>query len=189
LNPPNIAGDSYDPDIAATQDYLFPIETYYFHVNYVYQIWGPPPIYHINERHCSSIVPMPGAGLFSVPTSAQGPLVNIVLDRPTIASKLTGLGPTVFETWMCWEDNSIAVPGPDIWYRVGIYTVGAPPPPFAYTVPAARVPYLPLWGTSEFNPELWNRNDAARMFPPFTHLVFDTSIGLGGNQEVEYIDP
>jgi hypothetical protein len=185
LNLPN-AGNNYDPDIAATQDYLpIGLETYYFHVDYVFQVLGPPITYQIDTCYFAGLTPTPAAAAFIPTLPARGPL-NTVLDRPTIASKLIALNPTVFETWMCWEDN-VAGAGPDIWYRVGAYNVGAPP--FAYFVPAARVPYVPPAGTSEFNPELWNRNDGTRMFPPMTHLVFDTSIGLAGNQEVEYIDP
>jgi hypothetical protein len=187
INPINNIGDCYNPDIAATQDYQLPLgwEIYYFHIIWMFKVWGPPPTYQIDTRYFAGLTPTPAAVAFIFTAPARGP-INTVLNDTTIASKLIGLGPTVFETWMCWEDSAAGA-GPDIWYRIGTYTVGAPP--FAYTVPAARVPYLPPGGTSEYNPELWNRNDGARMFPPLTHLVFDTSIGLAGNQEVEYIDP
>ena len=97
---------------------------------------------------------------------------------------MINLNPTIFETWMAWEDDQTP-PGlnPDIYYRVGNTGGGV----FAFTVPWARVPYIPVGG-NEFNPELWNRNDAGRMFPPFTHLVFDSTMA-GGPTEIEYIDP
>jgi hypothetical protein len=186
LNPVNNYGDSYHPDIAATQDYALGggAETYYFHVNWVFQIVGPPASWQIDT--CYNVGPLttPGAAAFIITAPARGPGA-IVLDNPTIASKLQIPGGIpVFETWMCWEDSSAAASVPDIWYRVGQCPTAGPP--FAYTVAAAIVPYV-QWLTSEYNPELWNRNDTLRMFPPLTHLVFDMT--QGPVQEVEYIDP
>jgi hypothetical protein len=62
---------------------------------------------------------------------------------------------------------------------------------FAYMGGPARVPYVPIGAAdNEYNPEMWNRNDALRLFPPVTHLVFDrTPHPAGLFQEVEYIDP
>ena len=182
-------GDSYDPDIAATQDYINP-ETYYFHVNWVtHPLAGPPINYLIGTCYALALVPTPGFLAFIPTAFARGP-VNFVLDRPTIASKVTWINPTIFETWMCWEDSSNPISAPDIWYRVGSYVGGGP---FAYTMGPAIVPYVPSPAPpfpSEFNPELWNRNDNTRPFPPLTHLVFDmTSGGPFWVQEVEYIDP
>jgi hypothetical protein len=186
LNPVNVIGDSYHPDIAATQDFT-PAGTawgYYFQVNWVYQIWGPPVTYQIDT--CYAVGPLPnlGAAAFIMTASAVGP-VAWVLDNPTIAVKLFALGPTIYDVWMCWEDNNPAGPSPtDIWYCVGQYNGGVPG--FGYTFGPAFVPYWQPVGSSEFNPELWNRNDSTRMFPPFTHLVYDmTQV----TQEVEYIDP
>ena len=104
INPVNNVGDSYDPDIAATQDYQGPAppETYYFHVNWVYNIWGPPAAYQVDTCYAWGAVPTPGAAAFAATASASGPIAA-VLDRPTIASKLVAIGPTIFETWMCWE--------------------------------------------------------------------------------------
>jgi hypothetical protein len=90
---------------------------------------------------------------------------------------------------MCWEDNNPAGSPPDIWYRMGQLNTVAPP--FAYAVPAAIVPYVQPAGSSEYNPELWNRDDSTRLFPPLTHLVFDITQPFGplSAQEIEYIDP
>ena len=186
LNLPNNNGNCFHPDISATQDYGFGgvAETYYFHVNWVYNIvvagtWQVDTYYYVGP------LTSPGAAAFIVTAPARGP-VAFVLDNPTIATKLQFPGGvTVFETWMCWEDNSVVAVPPDIWYRVGQCPTAGPP--FAYTVAAALVPYIQGL-SSEFNPELWNRNDSGRMFPPFTHLVFDMTSPLGF-QEVEYIDP
>ena len=187
LNPVNVIGDSYDPDIAATQDYQKneTNETYYFHVNWVYNIWGPPS-WQIDTCYTWGANPTPPAVAFVATPSAIGPIPT-VLDRPTIASKLINITPSIFETWMCWEDNSGPI-GPNIWYRVGRLNTAAPP--FGYILnPAAPVPYvLAVLFSAEYNPELWNRNDAARMFPPLTHLVFDMT-SIPGVPEVEYIDP
>jgi len=185
----------YDPDIAATQDYqVLPIiQQYYFHVNWVHYMPAgpggvPPQAWQIDNCMISGGGPAPPAAVFIPLPIARGP-VNILLNRPTIASKLIAINPpaTIFETWMCWEDSNVPGSAPDIWFRMGQHTVGGPI--FGWIGAAARVPYIQPIGSTEFNPELWNRNDAARVFPPFTHLVFDMSTGLGGNQEVEYIDP
>ncbi len=189
---PNANADSKEPDIAATQDYLGPgAETYYFHVDWVYNIFAPPvppPLFQIDSCYSVGAVPTPGAAsFFIIAPPARGPGLNFLLDKPTIASKVIALNPTVFETWMAWEDYT-NVPGttPGIWYRVGTYTVGAPL--FIYTWGPARVPYLPPAGTIDCNPELWNRDDSTRLMPPLTHLVFDQDVG-NGIPEIEYIDP
>jgi hypothetical protein len=177
------SGDCYHPDIAATQDYQV-AANYYYHVIWVYNIWAPIT-WQIDSCYVAAVAPNPGAAFTG--TTTYGP-VGQVLDNPTAASKLTGLGPTLFDTWMAWEDstNPLAT-NPDIWFRVSRYTVA--PPGFAYRAASARVGYAPGvgGGSIEHNPEFWNRNDAARNFPPLTHLVFDQTIG--GFTEVEYIDP
>jgi hypothetical protein len=186
LNPGNRAGDSYDPDIAASQDYA-PIEAYYFHVVWVYNIWAAGT-WQIDSCYSAGFLPTP-APPFLATASAQGP-VGFPLDRPTIALKLINILFPIFETWMAWEDQSNPVANnPDIWYRVGWCNFGLAPP-FGFMMPSARVGYLPGvgGGSVEGNPEFWNRNEITRMFPPLTHLVFDQDLG-GGTPEVEYIDP
>ncbi|MCK5559789.1 MAG: hypothetical protein KAJ51_04325, partial [Thermoplasmata archaeon] len=193
LNPNAGGGDCYDPDIAATQDYQIPgigPEEFYYHVNWVYlDKRGDPWVYLIVTKYVCAPVPGPGALSFVSFTTAAGP-IGTVLDRPTIASKLMirfPVGPTtIFETWMCWEDTSNPASVPDIWYRVGQFDAG--PRTFAYLIGPSPVPYVPAL-SSDFNPELWNRNDAIRLFPPFTHLVFDQGIPVGAVPEVVYIDP
>ena len=185
LNPGIPGGDNcYDPDIAATQDYQVN-ERYYFHVDYVY--WNAAAgTWQIDTCYYEGASRTPGAALFTV-APAQGPVPN-VLDRPTIASKLIQVGPTIFETWMAWEDSTNpAANNPDIWFSVGTCQAGGV---FGYTAPSLRVGYVPGvgGGSIEYNPELWNRNDAVRMFPPLTHLVFDQDLG-GGIPEAVYIDP
>jgi hypothetical protein len=190
INPVTNTSDCYHPDIAATQDYLSPIapETYYFHVNWV-RFDTATGNFYIESCYAVGGVTTPGPGAFiMVVPAAQGPTLA-TLDNPTVATKLTGLAPSVFETWMAWEDSTNpGATNPDIWYRVGAYTVGAPP--FGYTWGPGRVGYTPGvgMGSIEYNPELWNRNDWFRTFPPLTHLVFDQDLG-GGIPEVEYIDP
>jgi hypothetical protein len=185
LNTINNLGDCYHPDIAATQDYQA-TPNYYYHVIWVFNIWGPPMTWQIDSCYATPGAPNPGAAAFTVTTTYAA--VSQILDNPTAASKLTGLGPTLFDTWMAWEDstNPLAT-NPDIWFRVSRYTTV--PPGFAYRNVAARVGYLPAVGAGsiEHNPEFWNRNDAARAMPPLTHLVFDQTIS--GFTEVEYIDP
>jgi len=183
INPIHAAGDSYDPDIAATQDYQNP-ETYYFHIDYVRRMFGGGMAYHIDTCYSVGASPTPGFNSFIPTASARGP-INIVLDRPTIASKLISIAPAVFETWMCWEENIFPAANRDIWYRMGQCIGG----PFGYMVPAALVPYIQPPLSAEYNPELWNRNDAARMFPQMTHLVFDMPLAGGPIPEIEYIDP
>jgi len=182
------AGNCYDPDIAATQDYQNPavaLEEFYFHVNWVYQQLVPAVNYRIATCYSVGPVPFPGSGTFIATGPAQ--VAQTILNRPTIASKLTMQWPpfTIFETWMCWEDTRVVASSPDIWYIVGQWDNMARI--FAFPLPAALVPYVPPV-SSDYNPELWNRNDAARMFPPFTHLVFDQS-SPAGVREIVYIDP
>ena len=190
INPGTSTDNCYHPDIAATQDYLGPnfAETYYFHVNWVRHNTSSGNFY-IESCYAVGGATTPGFGAFiMVVPAAQGP-TPATLDNPTVATKLISLGPTVFETWMAWEDSTNpGATNPDIWYRVGAYTVGAPP--FGYTWGPGRVGYLPGvgGGSIEYNPELWNRNDWFRAFPPLTHLVFDQDLGTG-IPEVEYIDP
>jgi hypothetical protein len=176
----------YDPDIAATQDYQEE-ETYYFHVDFVTLVVAG--IMQIDTCYYIGNTPTPGAASFIPTAPAQGPgPAPFVLDRPTIASKLIQVGPTIFETWMAWEDSTNpAANNPDIWFSVGTCQAGGA---FGYTWVAARVGYNPPLeeGSIEHNPELWNRNDAVRMFPLLTHLVFDQDVG-GGIPEVIYIDP
>ncbi len=180
-------GDCYDPDIAATQDYQVP-ETYYIHVDWVFNVWAVPPApatWQIDTCYAVGAVPTLGAAALAagLTVPARGPGI-IVLDRPTIASKVIGL-PANFQTWMCWEDNSMPGSNPEIYYAVGLYTGGMPP--FAFVAGPARVTYLPLVGSNNFNPELWNRDDSTRLIPPLTHLVFDQTIAI--TPEIEYIDP
>ncbi len=186
LNAVNILGDCKYPDITATQDYRAPIQIYYYHVNWVYNIWGPPAAsWQIDSCYSAPLAYNPGAATFIATLPIHGPF-PMVLENPTIASKLTALVPaTVFENWMAWEDSTIpAATNPDIWFTVGTYG-----PPFVPAMAPVRVGYLPGpgGGSIEYNPELWNRNDAARNFPPLTHLVFDQTIAM--LTEVEYIDP
>jgi hypothetical protein len=191
INPTTTTDDCYAPDIAASQDYVWPGETHYFHVNWR-RLDTSNGNQYIESCYAVGAGPTPGAGaLLAAPTppSAQGPTTSR-LHNPTIATKLTALGPSVFETWMAWEDSTIVgANNPDIWYRVGACTVGLPP--FAYTWGPGRVGYAPPagGGSIEYNPELWNRNDWLTPFPTLTHLTFDQTILLTGATEVEYIDP
>jgi hypothetical protein len=187
------SGNCVDPDIAATQDYQNPaiaLEEFYIHVNWVWQIAGPPAGFQIDTCYFAGPVPTPGFGVFVVTLQAVGPLLT-VLDRPTIAVKCIMRMPvnpfTIFQIWMCWEDTSNPASVPDIWYRVGQHNNMGPF--FGYVILPAPVPYVPAV-SSDYNPELWNRNDAIRpVAPPFTHLVFDQGIPVGGVPEVVYIDP
>ena len=143
-------------------------------------------------------VPTPNpAGFIWTPvvhTGVTGAIPPILIDDPTIAVKLTtpfGV-PAAFEIWFAWEDIVVPPPVilPDIWYHVGTYT--SVPPAFALAPGGPwRVPYVPPVAIdTEQNPELWNRNDALRLNPPVTHLVFDRNPHpIGGGMEVEYIDP
>jgi hypothetical protein len=193
LNPINGIGDSYAPDIAATQDYAQ--QFWYYHVVWVYNIWAgpggvPPATWQIDTCYAPSGIPNPGALAFIATAPANGPAAQITLNNPTVASKMIAVGvPPSFEIWVCWEDfGSVPASAPDIFFNIGQYTRGIPPG-FAWIgVGPAIVPYIqPGGGNTEFNPELWNRNDVLRQFPPLTHLVFDMS--QAGAQEVEYIDP
>lgn len=182
-------GNCEHPDIAATQDYG-PIATqrFYYHVNWVYNNLVAAT-WQIDTCYATGIPPFfpnPGWWSFVGTPPAQGPVAQ-VLDNPTIASKLTTA--PAFDTWMAWEDSTtIQLSNPDIWFIVG--TCGPPLFLFAYAIGPGRVGYLPPagGGSIEYNPELWNRNDAARPTPPLTHLVFDQDLGTG-IPEVEYIDP
>ena len=191
--------DHTDPDIAASQDYQ-PIgiaQSYFFHVDYVKQ--GPNPgggtAFSVEQCYSYGGTPTPGSAAFTGPASVHVGVTfavppPVLIDNPTVATKLTsvvGALPITFQTWFAWEDN-IVVATTDIWYRVGFYTTG-PPPAFGYAgIAGARVPYLPLAAPDiEQNPEFWNREDALRLNPPVTHLVFDRANGPA--VEVEYIDP
>ena len=78
----------------------------------------------------------------------------------------------------------------DIWFRVGTYTAGAVPPFILMPGGAIIVPYVPAGVSTDQNPELWNREDALRLNPPLTHLVFDRNPHPNGvTTEIEYIDP
>jgi hypothetical protein len=197
LNPANAAFDHTDPDIAASQDYAAigaPLQQYYFHVDWVRQTIAGPPFtfslesgYSLSPNNPTPAPPFTNPGsVYSVVTPVAPPV--LLIDNPTIATKLTTLPPVpiIFEIWFAWED--FTAPTKDIWYRMGTFTV---PAAFAYLVPAARVPYVPNPGNEmEQNPELWNREDALRLNPPVTHLVFDLDPHpLGVTVEVEYIDP
>jgi hypothetical protein len=186
LSPLNNNGDCYAPDIAITQDYVPGGGFYYFHVIWVYNIWAVPT-WQIDSCYSAGLLPVPGILSYIMTAPAKGP-VNFALDNPTIASKVVQLGPTIFETWMAWEDIDPAGPSPtDIWYCVGQYNTVVPP--FGYIFGPAFVPYAqPMLTSTEFNPELWNRDDSTRVMPPLTHLVFDMT-SLTGVQEIEYIDP
>jgi hypothetical protein len=184
------SGNCVDPDIAATQDYQNPaiaLEEFYIHVNWVHQITGGG--FRIDTCYFAGPVPFPGFGLFV--TTAAAVATPTVLNRPTIAVKCIMRMPvnpfTIFQIWMCWEDSSNPASVPDIWYRVGQHNNMGPF--FGFVILPAPVPYVPAI-SSDFNPELWNRNDAIRpVAPPFTHLVFDQGIPVGGVPEVVYIDP
>ena len=185
LNPVTPTDNCYDPDIATTQDYQ--AMNFYFHVNWV-RFDTFTGFYYIESCYLAALTQTPILPFVLAPT-AQGPTVRI-LDRPTIASKLTQVGPTIFETWMAWEDSTIPVAtNPDIWCIVATYTLSAPPV-FAYTWGPGRVGYVPPQGggSVEYNPELWNRNEITRPTPPLTHLVFDQTIE-DRVPEVVYIDP
>ncbi len=176
------------PDIAATQDYIFGAETYYFHVNWVHV--DSSITFNIDSSYTIGPVTLPGPAPFVQAPTAQS--TGVGLDNPTIASKLIALG-GVFETWMAWEDwSDNTATNPDIWYIVGICVLGSVPP-FSYPPGGGpgRVQYTPGKGkgTREWNPELWNRNDQVRIFNPLTHLVFDQDTGAGTAHQVEYIDP
>jgi hypothetical protein len=187
LNPAG-SGNSEHPDIAATQNYLGnPNQQYYYHVDWVYNdITVNPNTWQIDNCHAPPIAPNPGAAAFIPDPVAH--VNTIFLDNPTIASKLIAVAPfTVFETWMAWEDWTIpGATNPDIWCNVGTYSIAT-----GFIMPGpgpGRVGYLPPsgGGSTEYNPEFWNRNDAAGGFPALTHLVFDQTIT---GTEVEYIDP
>lgn len=202
LNVPAPATQHTDPDIAASQTYQ-PIgggvaETYFFCITYVRQtpVAGPPAGFNFDIDYCLyyGMAATPGALAFTAPASAYtaftGAIPPVLFDNPTIATKLTspaGAVPITFEAWFAWEDN-FAAALTDIWYTVGTYTSGAVTPFVLALGLPARVPYLPNpGGTIEQNPELWNREDALRLNPPVTHLVFDVT--AGALTEVEYIDP
>jgi hypothetical protein len=189
----NIAGnqaDALEPDIAATQDYQA-LEWFYFHIVFQYKTW-PGALWPFQPNSIESAwscgaVPLPGPAAFVLTTPVTGPF-NITLETPTVASKLISLNPTVFESWFAWEDWSIVAMAPDIWYRVG--TMTTVPLAFAWTVAPGLVPLVPFGTVSnEYNPELWNRNDVTRMFPPFTHLVCDSDVIAPPTPEILYIDP
>jgi hypothetical protein len=182
------SGDATQPDIAATQDYVTQSQLWYYHVTWVYIDTTITPVtYQIDTCYFPSGMPNPGSIWFIPTTPAKGP-TTIVLDNPTIASKLVPINvPPNFETWVCWEDSTTGtgVTTPDIWFNMGQYARGMP---FGWAgVGPALVPYAKPGSDMEFNPELWNRNDIARPFPPLTHLVFDMT--QNNLQEVEYIDP
>ena len=183
-------GDCLHPDIAATQDYIIVggglNEQYYYHVIWVFNdIFQVPPIWQIDNSFAAPNLPNPGAAGFAPNPIAQ--VSTQLLDNPTIATKLTAIIPAVFQIWMAWEDSTVIQPtNPDIWYNVGSFSIMTG---FIYFgIGPIRVGYGPGAGWSiENNPELWNRNDPARAFPPLTHLVFDQTIAP--TTEVEYIDP
>jgi hypothetical protein len=185
INPTNTTSNHTEPDIAATQDYQFD-EVFYFHIDYLRVGSNATPLYIIESHYCRSGFWNPGATSFIRTNPVKSNV--IAKDNPTVASKLTLLNPTVFDTWFAWEDANMTGSVPNIWYRVG---QEAPGTGFSYLVPAARVPIVPLGrADSEYNPEFWNRNDASRSLPPLTHLVCDIYVpGLPNTHEVEYIDP
>ena len=184
VSPPGVTADAFRPDIAATQDYQ-PIEQYYFQIDWMFQFWAPAGQYTIESCYAWSPIPTPGIPLFFANPTFVVQFSNVViLDNPTVATKLINLNPTIFETWFAWEEDTTG-PNPDIFYAMGIANG---PGPFVPVFGPARVPYVPVVGSDDYNPELWNRNDPTRMFPPFTHLVFDKQIA-GTVPEIEYIDP
>jgi hypothetical protein len=194
VNLPAGLGVNHDePDIAATQAYLLPVETYYFHITWVMRCPPNPwPSWTIDSRYYFGPVSTPGILAFAAPIVPQARNSLSALDRPTIASKLISqVAPVTFESWICWEDSINPLSAPDIWYNAGQCT-GPAPGAWAY-FPAlpARVPYLPINAAdSEYNPELWNRNTALQLFPTVTHLVFDRNPHPQAvTTEVEYIDP
>ena len=184
INAINVNADHKEPDIAATQDYMNP-ETHFFQIVYV-KIVTAVPTYTIESSYIRGGGPTPWAAAYIATAPVYAP-ANIV-NRPTVASKVTIIFPTFFDTYFAWEDYSDVNGNPDIWYRVGQHALGAG---WAFLIPALRVPYVPIGvGDTEQNPEFWNRNEATRILPPFTHLVFDRDPDpVGGMIEVEYIDP
>ena len=190
INVPGNQVDAIEPDIAATQDNQTN-ETYFFHITYEFKMWTPlsPQLNSIESHFSCGPSRTPGAASFIITPTVRGP-TPIQLENPTIASKLISLGPTVFESWVAWEDYSNVIPAnvPDIWFRMGTYTVGTPN--VVWAVPPGIVGYAlaNVVGT-EYNPEFWNRNDATRMFPTLTHLVFEDWTPAGAVANIIYIDP
>jgi hypothetical protein len=195
INGPNPAfqADALEPDIAATQDYqAVPFELYFFHITFEYRTWAGYPVppstpNSIESYYLPSTLPVNGGAAFAIwYAQVRGP-TTVPLERPTVASKLISINPTTFESWFAWEDSNTPATAPDIWYRMGSCT---PMLFFAWTgglaAPAGYIPSVPA--SVEHNPELWNRNDASRMFPPLTHFVFDMDPNPN-TVEVEYIDP
>jgi hypothetical protein len=191
---PPYQSDALEPDISATQDYqgvLFPppFETYFMHITYEYKTWTgfPSPPARPNSIESSYYFgnsPTPGANPFTPTVSTQSS-TTIQLERPTIASKLVSLSPLTFETWLCWEDWSNVNTAPDIWFNLGVYTMGI----FSWTGASIMVNYAAINKQGpEHNPELWNKNDISRSFPPLTHLVFDDK-NPSSVPEITYIDP
>ena len=184
INPNIIDFNHTEPDIAASQDYQLN-EIYFFHIDYLRVGSNATPLYIIESHYCNSGFWNPGAAAFIQTSPVKSNI--IVKDKPTIASKLRQLNPSTFDTWFAWEDANMTGSIPNIWYRVSQQSLGAG---FSYLVPAAKVPIQPLGAAdSEYNPELWNRNDASRSFPPLTHLVCDILNLTTSAHEVEYIDP
>jgi hypothetical protein len=179
IDPPSI-NDATEPDIAATQDYLGPTETFFYHIDY--QLAGA--LNSIESHYSGGAVPNPGAATFIQTLTVQGPIAGAAYNKPTIASKLITLNPSVFESWLAWEDGTNAATAPDIYYRMGTYVAGGGW--MGWAVAPMLVGYLPINGV-EYNPELWNRNNVV-FIQPVTHLVFDID-PRPVMTEVEYIDP
>jgi hypothetical protein len=200
LNVVAAGSDHTDPDIAASQNYL-PIgipQWYYFHIVWVRQTIVVPGAWNFAVDSCYwyGVNPTPASAVFiaTPAVAAFGPVpLPVPYDDPTIATKLITpppIAPTIFEIWFAWEDTTVLVTA-EIYYRVAQYW--DPPPFFWFTVGAGRVPYTPPpppMMDIEQNPELWNREDALRVNPPRTHLVFDKNPHpVGAGIEIEYIDP
>lgn len=186
INLGGIQVDALEPDIAATQDYAW---IYYIHIVYQYKTWigfpSPPASPNsIESSYYSGGLPMPGSLLY-IPLTVKGGTTT-QLENPTVASKLISQSPVTFESWICWEDWALPTAS-DIFYRMGTYNTGTTT--FTWWVPPGIVGYSTTnQAGPEHNPELWNRNDGSRLFPAFTHLVFDDLIPTGV-PEILYIDP
>jgi hypothetical protein len=179
--------DAVEPDIAATQDYQTP-ETYFFHITYQFKMWSAQsPQQNSIESHYSvcGFPPTPGAASFTPTLPPQGPGPGLTAyDNPTVASRFIVPNPSVFETWIAWEDSTFTTTAPDIFYTYGAYTVGTGWTGW-FLLPTP-VPYTGTLGV-ENNPELWNRGDFLAP-QPVVHLAFD-DINPANPADITYIDP
>jgi hypothetical protein len=199
------------PDISATQDNQTD-ETFY--INVVVEYWTSTAGSSIESIYYYGTNPTPGANaLFPMPWSIAGPSPTQTFNKPSIGSKLTNkyLSTTgimrMFFSTIAWEDNTgslgtlpdIGVMGFDLDYLAG--PPGPPPggwgppiPPVVFhptLIAYGNIRSIPPSNTVDNNPEVWNRNDHSRNYPPFSHIVWDylDSSPNPNSQQIEYADP